>query len=243
MRDHHKEHLPRLLSFLNLDLLSPAGNKVELAMLHLDYTQMTGASSDGKSQMIRNLLSDIHVRLDGLAASGSQESTLVLLPTITKSKSKHTHQARQSSEDEEEPLSISSSIPFETMAASNSSRPVQLGPGKYLPLCFSSADACANATNSCSGHGSCYKKRASCYACRCSSTIVRHNDDGTTKSVQWGGTACEKKDVSMEFFLFASFGVAMAALVAGGIGMLYSMGAEELPSVIGAGVAGPRATK
>lgn len=72
---------------------------------------------------------------------------------------------------------------------------------------------------------------------------MRYNDDGTTKSVQWGGTACEKKDISVEFWLFASFGVAMTALVAGGIGMLYSMGAEELPSVIGAGVAGPRATK
>ena len=204
-------------------------------------------TSDETSQMIRSLLSSIHVRLDGLAASGSQESTVVLLPTIPKSASKHAHQARQSSEDEEEPLSISISIPtstpYSTMAASNSSKPIQIGPGKYLPLCFSSADACANGTNSCSGHGSCYKKRASCYACRCSRTIVRHNDDGTTKSVQWGGTACEKKDISMEFFLFASFGVAMAALVAGGIGMLYSMGAEELPSVIGAGVAGPRATK
>jgi hypothetical protein len=61
--------------------------------------------------------------------------------------------------------------------------------------------------------------------------------------VQWGGTACEKKDVSVEFWLFASFGVAMTGLVAGAIGLLYIMGAEELPSVIGAGVAGPRATK
>jgi hypothetical protein len=61
--------------------------------------------------------------------------------------------------------------------------------------------------------------------------------------VQWGGTACEKKDVSVEFWLFASFGIAMTGLVAGAIGLLYIMGTEELPSVIGAGVAGPRATK
>lgn len=35
----------------------------------------------------------------------------------------------------------------------------------------------------------------------------------------------------------------MAAVVAGGIGLLYNMGAEPLPSVIGAGVAGPKAGK
>ena len=72
---------------------------------------------------------------------------------------------------------------------------------------------------------------------------MRENEDGTQKTVQWGGLACQKKDVSVPFFLFASFGVAMAALVFGAIGMLFSMGSEELPSVIGAGVAGPRAPK
>lgn len=225
--------------------------------------------------MIHHLLSEIHLRLDGLAATGLQESTVIILPSITKSLtsgSKQIHQARRSQEDnfhfaaeeeptpssetfhfaddmsgdEEEALSISEGIHFDTIKASNSSNstaPIRLGPGKFLPLCFSSADACANGTNSCSGHGACYQKRTKCFACRCSSTIVRHNDDGTTKSVKWGGTACEKKDISVEFWLFAGFGVIMTSLVAGGIGMLYSMGAEELPSVIGAGVAGPRAQK
>jgi anti-sigma-K factor RskA len=61
--------------------------------------------------------------------------------------------------------------------------------------------------------------------------------------VQWGGTACEKKDISTEFWLFASFGIAMTALVAGTVALLYNMGSDELPSVIGAGVAGPRTTK
>jgi len=243
MRDHQKEHLQRILSFLTLDLLSPSGNKVKLASLHLDYTRMTGTTAEKKSSMIRNFVSYVQPRLAGPAASGSQESTVVLLPTISKSKLKHTHQARQSPEDEEEPLSISTSVPFDTTTASNSSGPIKLGPGNFLPLCFNTADACANGTNSCSGHGSCYRKYEKCFACRCNSTIVRHNDDGTTKSVQWGGTACEKKDVSVPFFLFASLGVVMTALVAGGIGLLFNMGAEDLPSVIGAGVAGPRATK
>ena len=72
---------------------------------------------------------------------------------------------------------------------------------------------------------------------------MRVNDDGTKKTTQWGGFACQKKDVSVPFILFATFGVFMAAVIAGGIGLLYNMGAEPLPSVIGAGVAGPKAGK
>ena len=209
---------------------------------------MTNATPHEKSAMIHELLSYLNPRFASFAGSGSQESTIVLLPTTAKSPSsasKHALFARQTPEEEEETLSISSFPQLSTTQsnASNSSGPPKLGPGKFLPLCFSSESSCTNATNDCSGHGSCSKKHAGCFACKCARTIVRYNDDGTTKSVQWGGTACEKKDISVEFWLFASFGIAMTSLVAGGIGLLYSMGAEELPSVIGAGVAGPRATK
>lgn len=72
---------------------------------------------------------------------------------------------------------------------------------------------------------------------------MRVNDDGSKKTVQWGGGACEKKDISVPFVLFASFGTVMLALVAGAVGMLYSMGSQELPSVLGAGVVGPSARK
>ena len=72
---------------------------------------------------------------------------------------------------------------------------------------------------------------------------MRKYEKGGIKRIAWGGSACEKKDISVPFLLFAGFGIFMSALVAGGIGMLYGMGAQELPSVIGAGVAGPRATK
>lgn len=37
--------------------------------------------------------------------------------------------------------------------------------------------------------------------------------------------------------------VFLVALVAWGVGLLMAVGGEELPSVIGAGVAGPRAQK
>ena len=205
---------------------------------------MTDTPPYEKSAMIRELLSYLNPRLASFATSGSQESTIVLLPTAARSPrplSKHTHFARQVSEEEEETLSVPSSPQLST-TQSNSSPP-KLAPGTFLPTCFSSESSCTNATNSCSGHGSCSAKHAGCYACQCLRTVVRTNDDGTTKTVQWGGTACEKKDISTEFWLFASFAIAMTALVAGTVALLYSMGSEELPSVIGAGVAGPRTTK
>ena len=63
------------------------------------------------------------------------------------------------------------------------------------------------------------------------------------KTVHWGGPACQKKDVSMPFFLLAGLTIGLIAVVAWGIGLLISIGQEDLPSVIGAGVAGPRTQK
>lgn len=62
---------------------------------------------------------------------------------------------------------------------------------------------------------------------------------GGKKTTYWGGPACQKKDVSIPFWLFVGTTLTLMFLVGSGIGMLYSMGAEELPSVIGAGVSGP----
>lgn len=116
-----------------------------------------------------------------------------------------------------------------------------------LPACFSSQETCESSTNSCSGRGACIKKytdrdnnNKACYTCQCKAQ-VRTNKDGSTKTTYYGGPACQKKDVVMPFWLFAGFGIVMAFLLSYGIGMLYSMGNEDLPSVIGAGVSGPSA--
>lgn len=63
------------------------------------------------------------------------------------------------------------------------------------------------------------------------------------KTIEWAGPACSKKDVSMPFWLLAGISIALVATVSWGVGLLFSIGQEELPSVIGAGVAGPRAQK
>ncbi len=45
----------------------------------------------------------------------------------------------------------------------------------------------------------------------------------------------------MPFWLLGGMTVLLVSVVMWGIGLLSEMGAQELPSVIGAGVAGPRA--
>lgn len=180
--------------------------------------------------------------LSHLSATANLESTVLITPPKSKLK-KAKHERRADPEEEpleflpEEPEPASKSFP--SINAANTSRPLP----SIIPQCFSTKDACEETTNSCSGHGDCYKAHIGCYKCNCGRTLVRVSPDGGNKTVQWGGNACQKKDVSMEFALFATFGIVMVALVAGALGALYSMGSQELPSVIGAGVAGPKAQK
>lgn len=126
-------------------------------------------------------------------------------------------------------------------------------PRKVYSLCHSSLDACNSATNNCSGHGSCHKKYGfsgadgksddagkGCYACRCAPTVTRDSDT-RVKTIYWGGNACQKKDVSMPFFLLAGITIFIVGAISWGIGMIFSIGKEPLPGVLGAGVSGPRA--
>ncbi|KAF2132917.1 hypothetical protein P153DRAFT_364176 [Dothidotthia symphoricarpi CBS 119687] len=123
-----------------------------------------------------------------------------------------------------------------------------------LPSCFNTLSICQQRTQNCSSHGECkllHKGRGSgkdaqstdCYGCACVATTTYLSEDkgkdGPKKVTYWGGPACQKKDISVQFWLFVATGTVLAFLISSGIGMLYSMGAEELPSVIGAGVSGP----
>ncbi|KAF2730051.1 hypothetical protein EJ04DRAFT_474489 [Polyplosphaeria fusca] len=129
---------------------------------------------------------------------------------------------------------------FPAITAQDDDSPV-LG---ILPACFESKELCQVRTKNCSGHGGCgsmHKGAQDCFGCRCEATVEQVGDnEKTIKTTYWGGPACQKKDVSVPFWLFVGSGVIIAALISAGIGMLYSMGSEELPSVIGAGVSGPQ---
>lgn len=116
-----------------------------------------------------------------------------------------------------------------------------------LPSCFDSKSKCEKLTKSCSGRGDCIAKykaegedQGTCFQCLCNKPDKRKVSGGT-KMTYWGGAACQKKDVTMPFWLLSGITIFLTSAVFWGIGLIYSMGSEELPSVIGAGVSGPKA--
>lgn len=90
------------------------------------------------------------------------------------------------------------------------------------PACYPSNSSCNDATDTCHGHGTCYKKSGDCYACRCYGT--------------YGGSACQKKDISSPFFLTVGVTLGMMVAIMAAVGMIFRVGDTELPGVISAGV-------
>lgn len=114
-------------------------------------------------------------------------------------------------------------------------------PLSLAPVCYASNSSCNEATNTCSGHGACYKKSGDCYACRCHETYVK-TESGVEQKVRWGGAACQKRDISSPFFLITGVTITIMAVVSAAVGMIFRVGNTELPGVIGAGV-GPSRTQ
>lgn len=78
-----------------------------------------------------------------------------------------------------------------------------------------------------------------CFVCACERTVVDPGKGAThvgIKTVSWGGNMCQKEDVSVPFWLLAGFTVTIVGAVTFAIGLLYGVGNEPLPGVIGAGV-------
>ncbi|CZS95062.1 hypothetical protein WAI453_011169 [Rhynchosporium graminicola] len=143
-----------------------------------------------------------------------------------------------------EPPAVSSPSKFSTkqLQSSNSTNSTIKPLPKLPPLCHSSKDACQSSTNNCSGHGTCFKKystsKAACFTCACT-TSKKSFMFGEKKYFQissWGGAACHKQDVSVPFWLISLFTIVMVGTISWGIGLMYSIGEEKLPGVIGAGV-------
>jgi hypothetical protein len=116
-------------------------------------------------------------------------------------------------------------------------------PRTPIPSKFNSRLACERTTNNCTGHGVCKflynetiaNQNHEYFGCACTKPEVHGQ-----KTTWFGGAACQKKDVAAPFWLLTSVTVLLVSIVSMGIGLLFSMGSEELPSVIGAGVSGPR---
>lgn len=137
------------------------------------------------------------------------------------------------------------STPITTFQQQNTTPPLGI-----LPACYSTMDDCIRTTHNCSGHGQCflkYKDRSAsgrsegaCYACGCKASRYEL-DEGGSQVTYWAGPACQKKDISTEFWLLGGTVLGLLGAITWGVGLLYSMGSQELPSVLGAGVAGPKA--
>jgi hypothetical protein len=116
-----------------------------------------------------------------------------------------------------------------------------------LPAYFTSEADCNKTTNHCSHRGSCQPKykspegsdEDSMFHCVCEA--VKEKTSRGTKTIYFGGPACQKKDIVMPFWLLTGLTIFLTSAIFWGVGLMYSVGSEELPSVIGAGVSGPKA--
>ncbi|KAG2101310.1 uncharacterized protein F5147DRAFT_616508 [Suillus discolor] len=114
-------------------------------------------------------------------------------------------------------------------------RPSVGPPIRQFASCLTSAEACSNATNACSGHGQCVSTPSAeqeCFVCACSDT---KSASGKTES--WVGDMCQRKDISSTFVLIAGTVITLILLMGGSISLLYSIGGDELPSILTGGVA------
>ncbi|CRK09409.1 hypothetical protein BN1708_002147, partial [Verticillium longisporum] len=199
-----------------------------------------------KDTTILASLADNISRLQKLAQSGEMETTLVLLPETSRVSSLNAWSSKPQSlrrRQVTEEVMTEADEPAPTTAATEvEAADVPLASfvrGRDLPSCFASADSCQNSTGNCSGHGKCVNKYAredgsdagTCFYCQCESSRPKNGS-----VTHWAGATCSKVDVSAPFWLFTGFTILMVGILTFSIGLLYSIGEEKLPGVIGAGV-------
>ncbi|PFH62816.1 hypothetical protein XA68_11828 [Ophiocordyceps unilateralis] len=189
------------------------------------------------SDMVDNLVHRLS-QLSQLAKIGELETSIVLLPWTTSAHSQPDHpQELRRRQAEQVSLDRMAPLPTPENAA------LYATPAR-IPSCFNSKDSCVTGTQNCSGHGSCMDKYSNggdssageaCYTCHCLST---RSDSGSL--THWAGPTCAKQDISVAFWLFAGFTLALVFILWLAVSMLFNVGQERLPGVIGAGVSRAR---
>lgn len=186
--------------------------------------------------------------LKQLAANGEMETVIIAMPESSRN-SKLRHWSSKPEElrrrQAEEVMTMTETDdhdqPAPTTPVQSTAPFVGNAERGTIPSCFGSQDACVKATGNCSGHGECLNKYAKadgqsagkeCFSCMCLGT----KNETTGSVTHWGGRTCSKIDVSVPFWLFVGFGIAMVGTLTFAIGLLFSVGEEKLPGVIGAGV-------
>ncbi|KAF3764312.1 hypothetical protein M406DRAFT_291360 [Cryphonectria parasitica EP155] len=210
-----------------------------------------------KNPSTLDVLTDNIKPLRSAISSDALETVLILLPESSRS-SKHASWASDApselrrrvempiSDIQAKPVVVPGSSdegvssPDSSLFASQASSKMNLG-------CFSTYNSCETATSNCSSHGRCIDKYAEntesgkggdvkCFVCSCVSTRTYPENPASDQHTHWGGAYCQKIDVSSPFWLLAGTTIILVGLVTGSIAMLFNVGEEKLPGVIGAGV-------
>ncbi|MCJ1249039.1 hypothetical protein MMC30_006261 [Trapelia coarctata] len=235
------------------------------AIFHISILESVARDDGVDSQSYQKAVTHVKDTIAQLRSHPSkQEATIILMPSPSK-RVKRTANAYGSYRVPNKNLKVRQAQAEEPLSLAHSpaaSQPVSDVPSLHkqqaskhsnerkatLPICHTTKPSCIAATGNCSGHGTCYKKHngnssdsdeKGCWACGCNKEgTIRNN-----RTIYYGGPACSKEDISTPFFLLAGLTIALVAAISWGVGLMYSIGQEDLPSVIGAGVAGPSARK
>ncbi|KAI2469556.1 hypothetical protein F4781DRAFT_393890 [Annulohypoxylon bovei var. microspora] len=249
-----------------LSRLSAAKGKKPSCAFDQSINPQNGKCWKGKTQYLEyNAVKDKNVikqlgqtiqTLQSQAQSGTLETTILLLahPSSTLHQRDGLEEElvmAEAASDKEIPTADTSFNADGSKRPEDPTKPFHAFSGKpsnlaarpaILPSCFASHNACVSATDSCSGHGQCVDRwgaldgvKNECFTCRCMSTNET-DDAGRVGLYHWGGSACHKRDISTPFWLFAGVTLALIGTVTFAIGLLFSVGEEKLPGVIGAGV-------
>ncbi|KAF5325720.1 hypothetical protein D9611_000406 [Ephemerocybe angulata] len=111
--------------------------------------------------------------------------------------------------------------------------PLPQEPIGAISACFTTAEACKNSTNSCSGHGNCVaasKAGRSCFVCACGATTK--GEGNQLQTTHWAGQSCERKDISSTFALLAGTVLVLIIVIYGSTSLLYTVGDQALPSIL-----------
>lgn len=182
--------------------------------------------------------------LQDLAKSGDLETTIVLMPAGVAHPDEETldelrrrdmgFQSEQIIHDEDsDPNTTPSTLP---------NPPPYSPPSKgAIQACYQSQNVCETATDHCSGgHGLCRNRfeadgNGVCFACHCLSTSEKTAGGGNV-TTHWAGATCQKIDISSPFWLLTGLTIVLFGAVTFCIYLLFAVGEEKLPGVIGAGV-------
>ncbi|KAM3086107.1 hypothetical protein ACMFMG_000247 [Clarireedia jacksonii] len=215
-----EEQLGRTKKCAFHDAINPFADKCWNGKSKIMHVDLSKKSKDWES------ITSSFERLTRFASRSEMNVLVILMPSSRSSSSSYGAYSKPSQKNissrqhSEEPITeFSEKLDLHTAASNSPNNTLNI----RLPrFCYASFDACVSSTNNCSSSGSCYKKSNDCFSCDCKNST--------------GGAACQKVDVSGPFWLISISSIVLVGLVSWGIGMLYSIGEEQLPGVIGAGV-------